>query len=189
MTRTLEQIMLAAAESKARVLGFLSPDRGAGVSTLCRLLAGGFVGAGIRTLLVDLTQEAVEENDRRPVWLPNLTPTSLIEADPAGYDVIQAPPTWQSRALFNNIDTLRRMFDQDLREFETIIVDLSSVLDRRENIINPVSVARACDAVIMVCVTGRTTQDQIKQTLTELDSAGVQLSATILNDVEAVVGQ
>lgn len=186
MPRSVEQIMLATAESKARLLGVLSPNSGAGVSTLCRMVAGGFASAGMRTLLVDLTKNAVETDEQGPVWRSDLTATALVETVPAGYDLIQAPPTPQSRALFNNIDTLRRMFAEDLSDYKMIIIDLSAVLDPREDLINPVSVARACDAVIMVCVTGRTTQEDVRRTVSALESAGVQLAGTVLNDVEAM---
>ncbi len=176
--------MLAAADSKARVLGVLSPDRGSGVSTLCRMVAESFACSGVKTLLVDLTQTVVASREGCDWWdwVPGKNVAQIVKLDPGGYEILAARPTNITRALFNNVDTLRQIFNNELSEYKAIVVDLPAVLHQREDHINPVAAARACDAVIMMCVTGRTTKQNVNLTVRELGSAGVQLGGTVLND-------
>lgn len=181
--RAVEQIVLAANHSNIRVLGILAADRGAGVSTLCQQIARTWAQAGHKALLVDLTTQAPAAGTKRAVWRPDKCPSELIEQHRDGYSVIHAPPA-ESRGRFNNSDELRKLLVEDLAGFERVVLDLPAVLNSEPEQINPVAVARACDAVILVCVTGRTTQDQIKRTMSALSLAGVQLGGTVLNDVE-----
>lgn len=174
--------MLATVDSKTRVLGVLSPDVGVGVSTLCRMIADSHCRAGRKTLLVDLTQivSDVEDDDG---WAPGDGAAQMIQRGDDSFDVLHAWPTIVTRPLFNNVDTLRRLFSEQLAAYEAVVVDLPPVLDQQESLINPLAAARACDAVIMICTPGRVTQQRIKQTVLTLGTAGIQLGGVVLNDV------
>ncbi len=176
----VEQVMLAAIDSKARVLGVLSPDSGSGVSTLCRMLAESRSSSGAKTLLINLTQYSDDTDDD---WTPASGATQLVQLDAAGYDVLTARPTRATRAAFNNVQSLRELVNDELASYEAVFVDLPPVLDQSSNQINPLAAARACDAVVMVCMPGRTTHHRIKRTMEMMEAVGVQLGGTVLNDL------
>lgn len=176
----VEQILLVAGDSKARVISVLSPDRGAGVSTLCGMIAETSARSGASTMLVDLTQPI--GSGKSGDWAPGDDVSSFIKATPRGYDSLPSYPSRVTRPQFNNIEKLRKTFAEGLASYDLIVVDLSAVLDQRDTIINPVAAARASDAVIMVCVTGETTQERVRKTLSLMDAAGVQIGGTVLND-------
>lgn len=176
--------MLAALDSKTRVIGITSPDRGAGVSSLCRMVAESFAQSGAKTLLVDLSQQTDTAINARPAWMPGGGATDFIQRDPRGYEIIASPPTTATRPLFNNVETLRRAFVDELSMYRTVVVDLPAIMEDVSGQINPVAVSRACDAVILVCVAGRTRRDRIAATVSTLAMAGVQLGGTVLNDMD-----
>jgi Mrp family chromosome partitioning ATPase len=180
--RPIEEIMLAAVDSKVRVLGVLSPEAGAGVSTACRMLAESHCRSGAKTLLVDLTQ-TVQQAETDGAWAPGDGAAQLIQVQASGVDLLAVRPTAETRPAFNNVDVMRRMFKDELAAYEAIIVDLPPVLNRREDLINPLAAARACDAVIMVCMIGLIKQHEVEETLSVLRTAGVQLGGTVLNDM------
>lgn len=180
---SVEQLMLAATDSKTRVLGILSPDQGAGVSVLCRMVATCFARAGIKALLIDLSSYGDPSETARQAWEPGLIPADAIQAEPGGFDMLVAPGLIDARPVFNNVEALRAMFADQLAGYKAIIVDLPPVLGQRADLVNPIAVARACDAVIMVCLAGATSQRRIKTALTALGTAGVEISGTIINDL------
>lgn len=172
--------MFAAVEGKTRVLGIISPQAGSGVSTLCKMVAGCYARSGVKTLLADFTLPVMTGN--RSVWVPGDDPRDEMRADSGGYDNFAAQATLVTRSQFNCVDNLRHLFNDDLAAYKAIVVDLPAILDNRDVSINPLAAARACDAVIMVCMTGRIKQTQVKMGLAELALAGVQIGGTIMND-------
>ncbi|MGE0025312.1 MAG: hypothetical protein AB7S70_16955 [Hyphomicrobium sp.] len=172
--------MLVASDSKSRVLAVLSPEKGAGVSALCRMLAETYGRSGMATLLVDLTRPT--GSGIGADWVPGEGAPGFISSNPCGYDELTAHPTRATRAQFNNVDRLRRMFSEVLTAYDAIVVDLPAVLDQSDDVINPIAAARASDAVIMMCVTGETSQQQIRKAKATLEAAGVQIGGTVLND-------
>jgi Mrp family chromosome partitioning ATPase len=180
--QSVEQIMLAAVDGKARVLGVVSPDAGAGVSTLCRMLAESHSRSGSKTLLIDLAQP-LDTSEKDESWAPGDGAKQLIRPAPGGYDVLAARPTTSTRPMFNNIDVLRRMFTDELEAYQAIVVDLPPVLGQDEATVNPLAAARACDAIVLVCMTGKLTQPRLQLTMSSLAAAGVKVGGTVLNDL------
>jgi Mrp family chromosome partitioning ATPase len=182
--RPIEQIVLAAIESKTRVLGLTSPDAGSGVSLLSSVIAESFTRSGHRTLLVDLTQAAQEAGSNRD-WAPGQACVSqIIEPQPAGFDLLMAHPTGTTKFLFNNARHLRKTFVEELGQYAAIVVDLPAILHSRSDFINAAAAASACDAVLMVCITGKITRARLGMALEPLKLAGVNLLGMVLNDVQ-----
>ena len=178
--RPAEQVMLAAVDGKTRVVGIISPQSASGVSTLCQMVAECYSRSGQQTLLADFTLPVITGNQR--AWVPGENPLEETRADPRGYDTFSVQATVATRSQYNSVDKLRHFFNEDLSGYKAIIVDLPAILERREDSINPLAAARACDVVIMVCMTGRIKQQQVKLALAELALAGVQIGGTVLND-------
>lgn len=182
----IEQVMLAAVDSKVQVLGIFSPDRGSGVSAVCLMLAECHSRTGTKTLLIDLSQTIEHSDDdlsESEAWAPGDGAAQLIQSHKGGFDVLAVRPSSRTRPMFNNVDVLRRMFKDELAAYEAIVVDLPPVLNARENRINPLAAARACDAVVMVCMIGMVTHQRVKATLSMLQTAGIQLGGTLANEL------
>jgi Mrp family chromosome partitioning ATPase len=175
-----EQIMLAAIDNKARVVGIVSPDRQAGVSTLCRQLAEAYAASGARTLLIDLAERSPARG--APKWRPGFDAAMATTATGHGFDLLVAQFTSESRALFSNVTTFRGLLDDNLASYEAIVIDLPALGGSDHDSINPVAAARACDAVLLLCLTGKVTQDQLMAAVREMQGAGVPLAGTVLND-------
>ncbi len=181
-SRISEQIMLSAVESRIRVLGFTSPAAGSGVSTVARVVAEAFAQAGTKTLLLDLTAP-VRTDARVPAWspgAPGAAEAAIIEA--SGLAVLTADATTRTRALFNNIEHLQKTLQRDLATYTAVIVDLPAVVEDEPARLNPIAAARACDAVLMVCLTGHVDRSELHDAAAALKPAGVNLSGLVLND-------
>ena len=176
----VEQILLVVTDKNARVLSVLGPDRGVGVTLLCQQIAESSSRSGAKTLLIDLTRPAVPGG--QPGWVPGKDASEFIGTMPGGYSTLVANPSPATRSLFNNVESLRRTIEQVLPPYDALIIDLPPVLDQRDDEINPIAAARASDAVIMVCVAGRSIEPRVRKAISTLEAAGVQLGGTVLND-------
>lgn len=184
-SRISEQIMLSAVESRIRVLGFTSPAAGSGVSTVARVVAEAFAQAGTKTLLLDLTTP-VRTDARPPLWSPGAPGAAdATRVEPSGLAVLTADASIGTRALFNNIEQLQKTLQRDLATYSAIIIDLPAVADEEPTRLNPIAAARACDAVLMVCLTGHVDRSELNEATAALKPAGVNLSGLVLNDYYA----
>ena len=185
LARIAEQIMLSAVESRIRVLGFTSPIAGSGVSTIARHVAEAFAHSGTKTLLLDMTAP-VRGDPRAPQWLPGApgaADAAMVEF--TGLSVLAADATERTRAQFNNIESLQKTLQRDLATFGAIIVDLPSVVEEDANRLNPIAFARACDALLLVCLTGHIDRAELSEATAALKPAGVNLAGIVLNDYYA----
>lgn len=180
----VEQTMLAITDSKARIVGILSPDQLTKTSPLSAQLAECYAKSGVHTLLIELAENgAADDDDGSGNWAPGDELSNYIVDCTAGFDRLAARPSETTRPLFNNLDKLRRMMKSDLSAYDTIVVDLGAVLHAgQDSTPNPVAVARACDAVIMLCTTGETKHSDVRNAVTALGTAGVQIGGAVLDD-------
>lgn len=178
----VEQLAITALESNTRILGVTSPTHSDSSSELASSIAGTFASSGSRTILVDLSQP-VQESSTPPPWLPGDGGIGQsIRSTPTGFDLLQAAPTPESRLLFSNAALYRRTFSEELRHYNSIVVEMPPLIDGVLTSVNPVGPALACDSVLMMCTTGRTTREQLQAAIEPLRAAGVKLSGIIMND-------
>lgn len=179
---SVEQIAFTALENKTRVLGITSPTHGDNVADLAAAMAGTLASSGSRTILIDLSQP-VQLAAAAPAWLPGDSGTGQsIRPTAAGFDLLQATPTAETRLLFSNADLYRRMFSEELRHYNSIVIEMPPVMDGVMASINPVGPSLACDSVIMMCTTGQTTRDQMLAAVAPLRAAGAKLTGIVMND-------
>ena len=184
-SRVSEQLMLSAVESRIRVLGFTSPAPGSGVTSIARSVADAFAQAGTKTLLLDLTAP-VRSDNRAPKWSPGAPGSAdATRLEPNGLAILTADANSTTRALFNNIELLQRTLQRDLASYSAIIVDLPAVAEEDPQRLNPIAAARACDSVLMVCLSGHVDRAELKDATEALRPAGVNLSGLVLNDYYA----
>jgi Mrp family chromosome partitioning ATPase len=181
-SRTAEQIMLSALESKIRTLAVTSVSNGAGVSTVANGLAIAFSRSGRKTLLVDLT-EPVRDGDVAVRWSPGEPlPQDAVAHGSGTLAILSVVPTAANRALFGNVDVLQKVFQRDLAAYSNIVIDLPAVDDENAARLNPLAAARAADAVIMVALTGLVRRAELEAAAQKLKQVGANLTGLILND-------
>ncbi len=179
--RPVEQLVLPALESRIRILGFTGPEAGTGVSTLCRAAAEVLARSGARVLLLDLSPAAASGHDPM-AWTPGRNGAmSAVAPDPAGFDVLRAGITPDSRFLFNNARSLRSTLSEELSRYSAIVVDLPPLLDARPESINPIACALVCDDVVLVCANDVTSRTSATKASQAARSAGIKLSGAVWN--------
>ncbi len=186
----IESLMLSLGKLGVRVVAVVTPSAVQDVKPLSRALCAGFAAADIKTALIDLDPEGASE-DSEPGWNPGLKLTAVhTQRDAAGYDLVVSRPTAQTRPLFNNLLHFRRALAEDLGAYKCVIINLTPIFEPIDTAPNPIAVARAADAVIVVCGTGRTDASDAAKAVTELTTAGCKVIGTILDNSDAVyVGQ
>ncbi len=179
--RPVEQLVLPALESRIRILGFTGPETGTGVSTLCRASAEVLARSGARVLLLDLSPDAASGRDPMS-WTPGRNGAmSAVAPDPAGFDVLRAGITPDSRFLFNNARSLRSTLSEELSRYSAIVVNLPPLLDARPESINPIACALVCDEVVLVCAQDVTSRTSASQAAEAARAAGVKLTGAVWN--------
>lgn len=181
-SQPVEQIVFTALEHKTRVIGVTGPTHAEAVADLTATMAATFAASGSRTILIDLSQP-VQDGSKSPPWVPGDGGIGQsIQPTPGGFDVLQASPTAETRLLFSNADLYRRTFEQELRHYTSILIELPPVINGVMTGINPVGPALACDGVILMCTTGRSSRDELQGAVDPLKEAGVKLAGVVMND-------
>jgi Mrp family chromosome partitioning ATPase len=186
-TRSIEQVALAATSDTNRIIGLAGMSRRSGVSLIGRSLAKSLAAGELRTLRVDLNpdSDAVPNPHGADGWAPGRSKAqSWIRTTPDGYDVLEVRTTPQTRPLFSNLARLREVFAEEFAEYRRVIVELPPVAESEAGAVNPVAVAGACDAVLLVVVVGRDMRPQVVQAVDALRAAGVRVSGAIANEYD-----
>ncbi len=164
-----------------RVIGFVGAAQSAGTSAVAQAVAGRMALTCRDVLYLDLAQAVVIPLDPAEIWLPgDGLARERIERSGLEYDQLVARPTAGTLFAFQDRHLLRALFDRDLRDYRTIIVNLP-MLDQ-EAYIDGALAAVACDTVFLVCAAGRTDRQRLSHAISALRSIQVPLSGLILND-------
>jgi hypothetical protein len=101
-----------------------------------------------------------------------------------GLERLIAEPVGAARDPFNNVQLMRRLFHEELAQFEAIVVDLPPVVPRhggRERI-NPLASIAACDGVYLVCMAGDVDSESLAQTMKLLRQCDAKLVGVVVNE-------
>jgi hypothetical protein len=153
----------------------------AGVSTVARSTAEVFARSGFKTLLVDLTPP-IQSTCDRPYWPGGGDLRKCITCRNGASDRLIARPTPSTRSTLNNVEAVRKAFTVELAEYSQVVIDMPAILDVDEHLINPLAAAAACDAVLLVCLTGGLTEERLTRALDLTRAAGANVTGTVLND-------
>lgn len=183
----IEGLMLSLGKLGVRVVALTAPTGDQNVRGLAKALAASFAAADVKAALIDLDPAGVDGADDIG-WNPGgKLAAAHISRDPSGYDVVAARPDSQTRALFNNLQHLKRSLAEDFGSYRIVIVSMAPVLAPSPSAPNPVSVARAADGVIVVCGTARTNADDAAKAVAELNSVGCNVIGTVLDDTHGLM--
>lgn len=170
--------------SGARVVAVVTPHTDVATPNITRMLAESFVASGTRTLLIDATCE-LDDTVQSGAWLPG-EPIRPSHIQPASttcpLDTFRLAATPATRALFNNPERIETSLRDDLADYGIIIMQLAPILEIGETHINAISLARAADAVFLVCTAEKTTNQEAQNATAALQSAGVKLEGCILDN-------
>jgi len=177
----VEQVVVPATTSGARVLGFTSPAAVAGVTSFSQAVAETLSRSGAEVLYVDLAT-TLRKNVPAPARVANASAWKDAVLDRATGIQVTGPANVDARFYFNNVRWLRSEFVRMLRTYSNIVVDIAPLLADDPTRVNALAAASACDTVAMICVRSALTQQDIARALQMTASTGVNLMGTILNE-------
>ena len=183
----LETLQRTIGQSGARIVAFTSPRNGLATGVICAMLCRQIAASDIATILLDAS-EAGQAATGDQTWSPGEpVPAGAITTNVSGhgYDRLMISPTPETRPLFNNISRLKQAFENNFAAYENVIIHLPPILEAGANVVNPVSVSRASDAVFLVCGTDLTTAADAQQAAEVLKSAEVAVAGTVLDSTKA----
>lgn len=180
--RPLDNLCLQISRLGARVVAITSPRRSPRVDQLARLLCTALANGDLATALIDVGDSASSE---RVVWSPKqtLSQNDFIK-DIGGFDRLSIAANETTRPLFNNLAHLRRALDVDLKPLDRIVISLAPVLEGGPLAPSSLSVARAADAVFLMCTAGSTQTADAATAAAQLRAGGANLAGTILDNAE-----
>jgi Mrp family chromosome partitioning ATPase len=179
----VRQARLVLSGQALRTIGIASPISAGGVSKLARALAAASVEAGQRTLLLSLGNPAGSAHDAgsRDAGSQDAGSQDAAQKNGAGYDVIGREGRPGIPFYFHNPAALKAGFASLAETYDAVFVDMPPVLDDNADV-NAVSVARACDGVLLLCVSERVAVTEIAQAHGMLTAAGVNIIGTVLDE-------
>lgn len=179
----IERIALATFQRGHRSVGVTSPQSGSGVSSVASGVARVAALSGSRTLLIDLTH-TVEEHTYRSAWLPGQGGAGqAITRHADGYDRLVARFDQSTRLLFNNVERMRQTLNEDLAPYASIVVDAPAVPTVDTIHINGAAALAACDAAVLVCMSGKVSRADLEAATNALTNAQVNCLGLVLNDM------
>jgi len=170
-----------------------STRRGEGKTTATALLAAAAaLQTHKRVLAVDLNwhQPAlhscftlersfdIERFRQNPTIKELVRPTSV-----PGLDILPAPPPMEeSHALaLDALDLGLTVLEQARAEYDWVFVDSNAIVPPNRRMIDPVVISQATSGVVLVVLAGVTPRQEIKRTLTSLETSGANVVGAFMN--------
>jgi protein-tyrosine kinase len=171
----------------ARTICVTAANAGEGVSSLALALAHLAAAAGLETVLVDVNLPRPSASGalglKRARWSPGdgSARSAIACAERVGLGVLPAP-TGTDPLAFRDPDKLRRVFEEDLADYDLIVVDASPVNSTPGTAIPAEAVAAACQATLIVVLTGVTSEHAVRTAKERLAAAGATIFGAVFND-------
>jgi Mrp family chromosome partitioning ATPase len=163
-----------------RVVGITGIRRGVGASLVAHGLAQRYSEFDRRILLVSASAANLSDSVAPTVEnVPDLC-TLSVQGEDDYFRVDLADPRI---ALPPNVEFVRYMFELAIKQFHAIVVDLPSAADAAGHPTPAfLSIAPACNFLLLVCPTGRTSRSEVQQYLTSCKISGANVEGILLND-------
>ena len=169
----MESVFQQVVGQGARIIGLTGVDHDSGVSTISRALARRGCAGGQRVLLVDASFTSCGDERAAP-------PSATSE----GFHKVDLRPTADVAMPMRDLARLRRTLHDWLKSYDMIVVDMAPPLPDPKYPLPATVVAKACDATLLVCLTGRVTQGDLEAAAGALRNAGAPLAGVIVNHRE-----
>lgn len=183
----LENVYAQTFRSETRSVAVTAPQGGEGVSTLAYALARRAAAAGKNSLLVDMNLARPSIAGRFGLHCKEWSPEEdssrqAIETFPSIFlSILPAPKRARSWA-FRDPRTLRDCIERWTEDYDFVVIDTSPINRSNQGNIPSDLVCAACDATIMVALSGRTTENQVIEARGRLVAAGARLTGGVMND-------
>jgi hypothetical protein len=177
---SIERVLAPAIMADSRVLGFLGLHSQAGVTELSLAAAEALSRRGANVLYLDLASPHAP--DGVPPTRGGATLQHWREGNRTVPAQVEAMVTSSNRGLFDSIPWLRNELTTKFKTYSNIIIDLPPLAEHAPGSLNAISGAAACDAVVLVCVRGLTTQREAADAARVLAAARINMIGAVLND-------
>lgn len=182
----LEAVFRQTVGKSARTICVTAATLGEGVTTFALALARRGAAGGLKTLFVDADVARGHATSLLGLsprfWSPSeLSPRTVVRVERYGFGVLPAP-IGADPLTFRSRDTLRRMFDAALKDFDLIVVDTTAIGDATDYSIPAEVVAAACDATILVVLANVTSEHLVRMAVSRLAAADARLWGAVMND-------
>ncbi len=172
---------VAFAESrKARIVGVTGIRSGVGTERIAAALAAACSQHGKRVLFAAAEAPKLDATDGEASGEPAGFAAAAVRVN-AGLSRLDL--TTEDRVYPASTDYFRAAFENALTGFDAVVVGLPDA--GADTGLPPPAfriLSRACDFVFLVCATGRTTQEEIRQCLASCRINGTDLHGVLLND-------
>lgn len=187
----IERIFVQIQASNSRSVAITSANSKEGCTSVALALVERCLLAGNSTLLVDFNlyrpalQSALETTATNAgITQAQLTPPQLVTTDDQQLAItgVVAPDQRALIAQLRKPGGLSACIKQWQQQFQTIVFDTSPVNRANARNIPPEQVAAACDATLLVVLSGHTTAPQVATAVEKLNHNGANLVGTVFND-------
>lgn len=178
----LEAVYARTVGSGVRTLAVTAPEGGEGVTTLARALAERAAAVGIQTLYIDFNLNRPMIPGGSGLESEDTDQTLILPTGSAGLDVVPAPTRAANLLTLRDPARLRTALAGELAGYDLIVFDTSPVNAANRGNIPAEAVAAACDATLLVVLSGRTRTAAAQAAAERLRTAGARLTGIVMND-------
>lgn len=180
-SREIEQVFTRTLGQGHRVVGFTGPQVGVGTSTVAEAFAERSALGGRKTLLISLSAPLADGVACGWDPLTGGVGQNIVQAT-SNLHRLDIRPSAEDQFAFRNMPAWHDMFTNELKHYETIVLDLAPVLAKEEVAVPAILGACLCDSVIIVCGTGYTTSSELSASIADLVQAQARIEGIVVND-------
>jgi protein-tyrosine kinase len=180
----LEHIYLGTFGRGARTVAVTGVQGGDGASLLARALASRATSAGLRALYLDMNLFRPSFPSQQIAWRPDdqSVHQALLPSDQATPFEVAPAPVGASNLLFREPAMLKRLLEDQLADYDAIVIDTSAICSVNAGNVPPEILAAACDSCVLVMLAGVTKQAPARLAVDRLAAAGAKIAGVVLND-------
>ncbi|CAM3038874.1 hypothetical protein [Vibrio rarus] len=175
----LEQLVLQLEQDNTQTICLIGDQGKTGVTHFATALAEHYLLAGYRTLLLDLNLDnpafecPLQSEQNQGEWIAHQHTRQLF----AG---LVAPTTQSQLRLYQEPRALAQQMQLWQQDYERIVIDAGS-LHNSQTQSNNTAIVNACDATLLTCSGGVTTQEELCVALEYLQQAKANVCGVIVN--------
>lgn len=176
-SQAIESIHQFVNARSARIIGLIGVDHDSGVTSAAEALATRYARGGKRALLIDasgLASSSPQAGDEQ-------IEASSSTDDPNGYSRASLRPSADELLQMRDIARLKKILRVAFQAYDIIIIDTPPARDVNGHALPATIVAKACDAVLLVCLTANVTRTLIEEACANLRAVDAPLAGVVLN--------
>lgn len=171
----------------AKIVGITGDRPRVGVSSFAASIARTYGSFGRKTLLIETRSLSSEPSATFGADRESAEDTRGDADEDDGYHQVHNLTVVTLSELgistATSLEALRSALQAKTASYDNIVVDLPPAMPAPRDIASgAMKVGAACDAVLMLCLTGASNQTQLKDCLQNCTIWGVQISGLVLND-------